>query len=70
MQASEDFDFLTKNKNFSNNYWGGMSFLNIKSYEQGDYSMDTYVQYFKRQLGVKDNIDYIPQNERIYNSFK
>lgn len=48
MKASEDFDFLTKNKNFSDNYWGGMSFLNIKSYEHGDYSMDTYVQTFKK----------------------
>jgi carboxypeptidase C (cathepsin A) len=32
--------------------------------------MDQYVQTFKKYLGVKEGIDYIPQNEDVYSSFK
>ena len=54
----------------SEQYWGGMSFQNWRSYGEGDFSMDKYVQNYKKQLGVKDEVDYIPENEAVYNSFR
>ena len=47
-----------------------MSFQNWRSYGEEDFSMDKYVQNYKKQLGVKDEVDYIPENEAVYNSFR
>lgn len=32
--------------------------------------MDKYVQTYKKQLGVMEGVDYIPENEAVYNSFR
>jgi len=60
---------MTNNDTTSQVYWGGMSIFNIRQYDYGDESMNDFLQKNKNSLGIPADIDYIPGNGQVYESF-
>lgn len=61
---------MTNNDETRALYWGGMSTYNFRQYVDSDDTFATVLNTSKAELGVPNDIYYVPGNEDIYTAFQ
>uniref|UniRef100_A0A1J3JYM8 Venom serine carboxypeptidase n=3 Tax=Noccaea caerulescens TaxID=107243 RepID=A0A1J3JYM8_NOCCA len=67
--ATVHWDYLTNNDQVWDTYMGGMNEFNFRQYGPGDESFADFLQKNKGSLGVPPEVNYIPGNDKVYDSF-
>jgi carboxypeptidase C (cathepsin A) len=70
MQATPYFDFLTNNDDTRYQFWGGMSTYNFRQYGEGDTSFVQLLNSSRNELGIPQDVYYVPGSDEIYDSFQ
>lgn len=70
-EASGYTNFIIANDDVANKYYSGMNVLNYKQYDMGTVNTDygIYLQEKKKNFGVPDWLNYVDDNEKMYDDF-